>query len=67
MFKNMLFAALLIATIQSSGCATSPVIDSYCLLTEPHPFSDPAIDAMTLAEAEREADHNDQWRERCDI
>ena len=34
-------------------------------MSEPHWFGDAAIDAMTDAEAKREADHNEIWQEMC--
>lgn len=56
---------LITVLILSSACETR-VIRNYCQVTEPHYFSNQAIDAMTDEEAEREADHNDLWRDLCD-
>lgn len=60
------FGLGLILTL-SAGCASNPEepIRDLCLLTEQHFFGDAAIDAMTEAEAKREADHNDVWSLMC--
>ena len=59
--------SLSLILILSLGCASNPEepIRDLCLMSEPHWFGDAAIDAMTDAEAKREADHNEIWQEMC--
>lgn len=39
--------------------------DTYCLLAEPHTFSDAAIAAMSRAEKLRERNHSCTWARLC--
>lgn len=51
-----------------SGCASNRdvIVRDLCLIAEPLYFNDEAISAMTLSEAERVADHNENWLFLCE-
>ena len=59
---SMILTALLLSSVVS-GCAS--VTSDYCLIAEPHEFSDPTVDVMTDEEVKQELTHNEQYDKLC--